>query len=244
MARGAARAEPGATAAFTLIELLVVIAIIAILAALLLPALARAKEQGKRTQCINNNRQAGLGWVMYADDNNGIYPYTAGWGDFGGEKGTPTPTTVWLITDFGIYIDYTNRPIDKYASNVQSWRCPSDQGDPNYGAKNCFVEYGNSYCTQWAVESWGVQHVTGQKNSTTAVPIKAGAIAVRPATKIIQGDWIWENAAYDPAANPPWHSYKGQRRFVMLFGDQHTEFYRFPLTIAEYPPVNINGTYW
>src|ERR1044071_3098265 len=61
--------DRGCGLAFTLVELLVVIAIIAVLAALLLPALTRARDQGQRIRCFNNQRQLAITWLMYAGDS-------------------------------------------------------------------------------------------------------------------------------------------------------------------------------
>jgi prepilin-type N-terminal cleavage/methylation domain-containing protein len=200
---------------FTLIELLVVIAIIAILAAMLLPALSKAKQRAWSISCNSNLRQIGLGLGMFADDNSDLFPKSGA-------------SILWNPADYNSSSNGWMQQIYSYVGNTNVYRCPGNVQLPaeNQSPFNYFN---------------GVRAAFVTVNGFAAV--KQSAIAFSSAY-VLSGDTI-DNSEYfnvddcdkdDYSQNcvggqispgikwVQWQAhYKGQN---ILFADSHTKWFK------------------
>lgn len=231
-----------ATRGFTLIELLVVIAIIAILAAMLLPALSRAKERARATNCRSNCRQVGLAFLLYAADNSERLPplNTGNW------SSGVYPDGWWFnILDAAKYLPPTSSP-------NHIWRCPSVTDADIQASVTAYYQvawegYGP---LEGNVETAGIIRYALMSDGITSMGSRKLGELLRPSEIWLMGDVGVPKVGRFPDALPAGGYYteivtktpdpvvgwrrvlkqpacRHDQRAVVTFCDDHTESWRF-----------------
>ncbi|MBI4660230.1 MAG: prepilin-type N-terminal cleavage/methylation domain-containing protein [Verrucomicrobia bacterium] len=188
--------------AFTLIELLVVIAIIAISASLLLPALARAKEKARAAKCLSNEKQIGLGYLLYADDHAEYLPLASD------PKAASPCQWFWEISR---YIAHETGSWSNLVAKDKVVACPSaklkDAVPASIPGNEAYGGYGQNYYYLGYMEESDRKKLT-QITKPTETCLNGDGLDVAPGL-----NW-WNYGYLYPPSIPPWGTKEGVRPYV------------------------------